>query len=102
MHEFQCCYTYDSGKKKRWTGSLKVLNIEGSQFEFLIKGRGSAFQVILGYSTLGNYLCIPSLNIGCGLAYWSDIYWNTRQLSQLMSLTDAVTIATALDHYGHS
>lgn len=102
MQEFQCNYTYENGSKKRWLGTLEVLNMEGSQFEFLIKGRGSAFQVILGYSTSGNYLCIPSLNIGCGLAYWSDIYWNTRQLSQLMSITDAVTIATALDHYGRS
>lgn len=102
MQPFKCSHIYKSGRKMKWIGNWEVLSVEPDSHELLIKGRGSEFHAILGYYSYGNYLCIPSIDIGCALGYWSDVFWNTERLSHVMNATDAVTIATALDSYGRS
>ncbi len=100
MQTFHCKHTYPSGYKSRWIGSWEVLSTEPSLHELRIKGKGSSFDAILGHCSRGNYLCIPEMNVGCSLGFWSDVFWNTERITQLLSETDAVTIATALNHYG--
>lgn len=102
MQTFECFHTYSNGHHASWYGSWQKLSSCADIHELRIKGRGSSFDVITGYCSSGNYLCIPSINAGCALAAWSDIFWNIERLSQVISETDAVTIATALTHYGHS
>lgn len=100
MQIFHCKHTYPSGHKSKWDGSWEVLSTEPSFHELRIKGRGSSFDVILGDCSSGYYLCIPEINVGCSLSYWSDVFWNTERITQVLAETDAVTIATALNHYG--
>lgn len=102
MKEFKCSYKEENGKTIRWSGSYEIMATEPNAHELLINGRGSEFQAVLGYCTYGNYVCIPLLDIGCSLAYWSDIFWNTEKLSQVMNKVDAVTLASALNAYGKS
>lgn len=101
MQTFHCKHTYPSGRTAKWNGVWEVLATETDFHELLIKGRGSSFDVVLGYYSSGYYLCIPEINVGCALGYWSDVFWNTERLSSLISETDAVTIATAINHYGY-
>ncbi|MGL5437662.1 MAG: DUF6618 family protein [Lachnospiraceae bacterium] len=100
METFECTHTYPSGNKRCWTGMWKILSICTDFHELRIKGRGSSFDVVAGYCSTGNYLCIPSINVGCALTDWSDVFWNIERLSQVLTETDAVTIAIALNHYG--
>jgi len=102
MQTFYCMHTYPSGYQSRWSGSWEVLSTEPSVHELRIRGKGSSFDVILGSCCSGNYLCIPQINVGCSLGYWSDIFWNTERMTQVLSETDAVTIANALNHYGNN
>ena len=99
MHKFQCKYIYEDGSKKTWTGQWNEVVDSSETIELLIQGRGSAYQAVLGISSVGNYLCIPSVNVGCSLACWSDLFWNTEQIARVLNITDAVTIATALVDY---
>jgi len=101
MQTFHCKHTYPSGHTARWDGVWEVLATETDFHELRINGRGSSFDVVLGHCSSGNYLCIPGIDVGCTLGYWSDTFWNTQRLSSLISETDAVTIATAINHYGN-
>lgn len=99
MQTFRCFHTYSSNHKAHWEVSWEILSTNCDFHELRIKGGGSSFDVIAGYCTSGNFLCIPSIKVGCALAYWSDLFWNIEQLSKVMTVTDAVTIANALSHY---
>ena len=94
--EFQCRHTYENGHFQEWTGSWELVHYNGSFWELLINGRGSSFHTILGISSAGLYIWIPSIDVGCGLAGWTDTVWNTEKLSGFVSVTDAVTIAEAV------
>ena len=98
--EFTCRHTYENDYVQEWTGSWELLHYDGSFWELLINGRGSSFHSILGISSVGLYICIPSIDVGCGLADWTDTFWNTEKLSGFVSVTDAVTIAEALRSFG--
>ena len=99
MYEFQCKYQYEDGDKKTWFGQWELLTERLGNLEFLVRGRGSEYRVVIGHCSSGNYLCIPSENIGCGLASQNDYFWNLEQISRVMNITDAVTIASALYNY---
>lgn len=99
MKEFKCSYKDENDKTVRWKGNYEVMATETHAHELLISGRGSSFHVVLGYYTHGNYICLPLLDIGCSLAYWTDIFWNVEKLSQVMNKVDAITLASALNAY---
>jgi len=101
MQTFICKHKYPGGHKATWNGSWEILDIGTDYHELRIKGRGSSFDVVLGRCSSGYYLCIPSIDVGCALTFWSDTFWNTERLTPLLCETDAVTIATAIDHYGN-
>lgn len=65
-----------------------------------VTARGSSFHVIFGSHSHGNYLCIPNWDVGCELADYSDVFWNTERLSRIISYSDAITIATAIKEAG--
>lgn len=94
--KFKCKHTYEDGCFLEWTGSWELLHYNGSFWELLISGRGSSFHSIAGISSAGLYICIPSIDVGCGLANWTDTFGNTEKLSGLIPVTDAVTIAEAI------
>lgn len=94
--KFQCRHTYEDNHEEAWEGSWELVCYDGPFWEVMIEARGSSFHSIIGYSSVGLYICIPSLDIGCGLSNWSDIFWNTEKLSGFLPVTDAVTIAEGL------
>lgn len=101
MQTFNLKHKYYDGAMDSWKVSWEVLETETDYHKLRISARGSTFDVILGYSSSGNYLCIPDIDIGCALALWSDVFWNTEKLSMLMSETDAATIAAVINHFGN-
>lgn len=99
MQTFICEHTYSDGDIDSWKVSWEILDAQTDYRKLRIRGKGSSFDVILGYSSSGNYLCIPEIDVGCALALWSDIFWNQKRLSGLMTESDAATIAHAINHY---
>lgn len=99
MHEFVCSHIYDDGQYCQWLTSCQVLREGPETHEILVNGRGSEYRVVLGRSTTGLYMCIPTMNVGCGLSHLSDIFWNTSRIAEVLNETDAVTIATAISYY---
>lgn len=102
MKEFKCFYKDENDKMIRWKGSYEIIPTEANLHELLINARGSSFLAVLGHYTHGNYICIPLLDVGCSLTYWSDVFWNTEKLSQVMDTIDAITIASALNAYNQN
>lgn len=90
------CYHQTEKQKQQWTGHLNIHLISSETFEVEITGRGSCFHAIVGSHSYGNFICIPCLEVGSGLASLSDIFWNLEQLSRQMNHIDAVTVAYAL------
>lgn len=94
--KFKCKHTYEDTHSMEWTGNWELIHYNGCFWELLINGRGSSFHSIIGVSSAGPYICIPSIDVGCGLSSWADTFWNTEKLSGFIPVTDAVTIAEAL------
>lgn len=94
--KFKCRHTYEDGHFQEWTGNWELVHYDGSFWELLISGHGSSFHSIIGVFSSGLYICIPSIDVGCGLAGWTDTFWNTEKLSASIPVTDAVTIAEAI------
>ena len=92
------CALKDNGITVRWPARIRLIDKKNSLVEVEIEGRGSCCQVIVDSGTFGNYLCIPSMDIGCALAQITDYYWNTRRLSHHLGVVDATTITTALQY----
>ena len=99
-HTLQCQHTYPDGQKAFWMVRWESLGPSKDTCELLVFGRDSEYRIILGQCSTGRYLCIPLLDIGCGLAEPWNLQWNTAQIASDLNETDAVTIATAI--YGHS
>lgn len=89
--DYQCRY-----KTKTWDGTYENLEIYQDRLEVDVSGRGSRFHIIVGRYQNGNYLCIPSCQVGCELAGYQDTFWNLEQLSRQISMVDAVTLVTAI------
>ncbi len=95
--KFLCQNMYAKAEeKKQWYGSVEVTNRTETGYEVKISGRGSSFYAIIGSYEYGNYICIPSWQVGCELASLKDTFWNLEQLQQQMSKVDAITLATAI------
>ena len=78
---FQC----NTGKtvgKKTWTGDIRLLVHTSFHYEAVITARGTSFHVIAGEYQNGNYLCVPSMDLGWGLSHFSDTFWNAERIRQ--------------------
>lgn len=101
VHTFDCTHEYDSGRIMDWIGTWQICSDGPGVLEMDITGRGSGYRVILGESTVGKYLFIPSIERGCVLSRnLCDYYWNLSHLQQQINTTDAVTIVSAVRGYG--
>lgn len=97
--KFKCVKS--SGKRKiTWTGEINKIKGVKENCEMEVTARDYYFHVIFGAHSYGNYVCIPNWNVGCELADYSDIFWNTERLSKIISTADAITIATAIKEAG--
>ncbi len=64
--------------------------------EFIVYGRSSCMNGIVGKYMSGQYIRIPDINVGCPLSRMSDTFWNKERLSAHMQEADAVTVTYAL------
>ena len=93
--KFQCINTF--GKRKTsWVGQIDTIKGVKENCEIEITARGHYYHVIFGSHSYGHYLCIPNWNVGCEMADFSDLFWNTERLAKNLNLLDAITIATAV------
>ena len=96
MHEFICSGCDEDGVPFSWIGTREITRTSEGCMEMRITGRGSSYRVIIGFYSLGCFLCVPEMDMGCPLADWSDLFWNQERIAQSLGQADAVTIATAL------
>ncbi len=82
--------------ERRWTGEIKITRRSLNAVEFIIYGRSSCMNGVVGKYMSGQYICIPDIDVGCPLSRMSDTFWNKERLSGHMQETDAVTVAYAL------
>lgn len=75
---------------------MDVIRRSSSFCEAVVRARGSFFHLIAGSYQGGNYLCIPDQNIGCGLAKFTDTFWNREQISRYMNDVDTESIVSAI------
>lgn len=100
MHEFKCSHVYGDKKKKTWKVGWDTLHENAGRHELLVCAKGSEYRVVLGVCTTGLYMCIPTMDVGCGLSHPSDIPWNISKIASVLNETDAVSIANVIYHYG--
>mgnify|MGYP003298486237 CR=1 FL=1 len=97
MQSFKCNLMNEEGITETWDGEWReICEGPGPLWEIQVRARGSLYDLIVGCYSGGNYLCIPLLDIGCGLSYLQDTYWNFNKLAELLPAVDAKTIAEAL------
>ena len=100
MNEITCKHEYDNGETTEWSVRWAVTKRMSGATYIHIEGRGSDFDAIVGKYSGGNFICIPGIDVGCGLAPFTDRFWNTEKLARYLGETDAATIAKALEHFG--
>lgn len=93
--EYTCTITHRK-RKETWRGCIHLIFKYPGLYEAEIIGRGTRFHIIAGSHRYGNYMCIPNHNVGSELSEYTDLFWNTEQLSRIMKKVDAVTVATGL------
>ena len=86
---------WDSAER-RWSGEIKITRRSLNMVEFIVYGRSSCINSIVGKYMSGQYICIPDIDVGCPLSRLSDTFWNKERLSAHMQEADAVTVACAL------
>ena len=91
MNTFICKH-----RKESWTGSIFSFTNFGSHYEFLIQSRSFGIMVVFGKSSRGYFACMPDFDVGCNLANYNDVFWNTQRLSNVLGVVDGVTVACAL------
>ena len=97
LMDFQCTLR-QHGRLEHWTAQIRLISCNESQQELEIKGRGSSFHLFVGFGMFGNYLCIPSQDIGCAIAQPEDSFWNAEHLSRHLNIVDTTTITTGLKY----
>lgn len=83
-------------EERGWSGEIKITRNSLHEVEFIIYGRSSCMNGVVGKYMSGQYICIPDIDVGCPLSRMSDTFWNKERLSAHMQEADAVTVAYAL------
>ncbi len=96
MHKFECCYTCSCGNRICWEGCWERVCIENELVTVRITGDGKNFEVVLAQSEWGDFICIPSSNIGFAVGGFSDTVYMEEHLRKGLGPKEAVTIAAAL------
>ncbi len=95
--KYTCILENDAGCET-WEAEVCLLKASrtGRQYEAEIEGRGTYFHILTGQHKYGDYLCIPTHDVGGELSRLSDFFWNRERISRLMKEEDAVTVTTRL------
>lgn len=63
---------------------------------FDLAHNGHRYDIIVGHNHGYNWISFPVLERACTLSFWSDLFWNTEQLSCFLPPIEAQAIAGAL------
>lgn len=64
------------------TGKIRLIHGDDTRYEAVISAYGYCYHVIYGKYQNGWYVCIPSKNFGCEMAYPDDISWNLNAMTK--------------------
>ena len=95
------CTDPDTCFPQTWQGRIKLIDPLSGEME--VSARGSCFHIFCGRYCNGFYLCIPSINVGTGLAQLNDTLWNREHLEctfPTLSRIDIISITGALAAIG--
>lgn len=79
-----------------WSGTWETICIETELETIRITGNGKQFELVLGRSEMGDFLCIPSHDVGFALNGPVESVYVEEHLLRRLDLKDSITIATAL------
>ena len=96
MHNFSYKYCCVCGHKYEKNGSWETIRSGDETEDILIVGNGQKFEVILGYSGIGNFLCIPYSYVGCFIETTNTLVV-IEHLAKVLEPEDAYLIAYALE-----
>lgn len=57
--------------------------------EITVNHNGNSYHIIYGEQINGGFCCIPNWGIGCELAEFWDVFWNTESLSRALKNNEA-------------
>lgn len=97
LMEYTCTMKTGS-RESQWIATISPITHTRSFYEVEITGRGSTFHIIAGPHSNGHFLCIPNWEVGCELAAYNDIFWNSEKISKQLSAVDTITVASGLLH----
>ena len=92
---FRCMKKWEDGEVEEWEGRITSLVNYSSHYEMQIHSR-SGITVLFGETSSGNFACVPDFEVGCHLADFSDVFYNTERLTAVMNPVDGITVAKAL------
>ena len=72
------------------------LKRSANPYEIEVSALGNYYHIVFGEHAYGNFLCIPNWDIGCEIADFSDLFWNTERLSKHLNEADALSVTKAL------
>lgn len=82
--------------KITYIGDSSIANVHHIGVEY----DGNYYSIIFGKYVNGGFCSIPNWNVGCELANFSDVFWNTEQLqSALKKKKVAKAIALAIAEF---
>lgn len=81
--------------KISYIGDSSIGNVHHIGIEY----DGNYYSVIFGRYVNGGFCSIPNWNVGCELANFSDVFWNTEQLQVALKKKVAKVIALAIAEF---
>ena len=96
LHKFEYGFTCCCGNRVRWEGTWERVCIENELVTVRITGRGHSFDTVIAQSEWGDFLCIPSCDIGFSIGSLTDTACLEEHLRKTLRQEDAVMIAAAL------
>lgn len=98
MHDFSYSYMKQCTQECKEYGSWEILRLGDETEEIRIYGNGRTFEVVLGYSDIACFLCMPDYDVGCSLEV-ANILSLTDHLEKALEHKDARLIVYALSDY---
>lgn len=90
------CSTTIEDNQETWQANLKSITNYGNYYEAIIEARSTYYNMLVGYTDDYNWIALPIQEVSCSLASFDDTFWNKEQLTRLIGIVDATTVATAI------
>lgn len=91
VHKFECGFTCRCGNWVHWEGTWERVCIGNELVTVRVTGRGRSFDTVVAQSEWGDFICIPSHNIGFrGGNRPADSLQQTGELFQVPPLSHSI------------